>query len=357
MIPVSRPKIPLLLATVCVLVAVCVAVSACGGSTTTTLTSMASSSTSTASASVSRPGISPGISTTGTTKALPLPQLISPQSVKRKYTNLRYTGRSLAQRLDIYLPDSGRGPFPVIVQIHGGAFSVGDKADTQLDPVLSALSRGYAVVAINYRLSWEAKFPAAVNDAKAAVRYIRANARTYDLDPTRIAAWGDSAGGYLAAMLGTSRGISLVRTRGAIHASQWSMVQAVVDWYGPMDFGSVEAQWQADAVHTVTTDNAANSWESRFLGGAVSQSPGLVKKADPLTYAAASDPPFLVEHGTADKIVPVQQSENFAAALTKILGANKVKLVLLPGASHGYGQFDSTENLDLVLNWLDAHLK
>ena len=124
--------------------------------------------------------------------------------VTRKYLNKPYASLSAAQMLDIYLPEFGDGPFPVIIAIHGGAFMGCDKADLQVLPMLHGLKRGYAVVSINYRMSGEAKFPALIMDAKAAVRWIRANAAQYGFDPTCVAAWGGSAGGYLALMLGVS---------------------------------------------------------------------------------------------------------------------------------------------------------
>ena len=127
--------------------------------------------------------------------------------IRRKFLDVPYADLSPAQKLDIYLPDEGDGPFPVIISIHGGAFMGCDKADLQVLPMLEGLKRGYAVVAINYRLSGEAQFPALVHDAKAAVRWIRANAQRYGFDPSRIAAWGGSAGGYQASMLGVSAGI------------------------------------------------------------------------------------------------------------------------------------------------------
>ena len=129
-------------------------------------------------------------------------------SIKTQSLDVAYADASESQKLDIYLPNSGSGPFPVIVAIHGGAFLMGDKADGQLTPMLAGLDRGYAVVSINYRLSNEAKFPAQINDVKAAIRFVRANAGTYGLDPNKIAAWGGSSGGYLAAMLGTSGGVA-----------------------------------------------------------------------------------------------------------------------------------------------------
>jgi acetyl esterase/lipase len=124
--------------------------------------------------------------------------------ISRRWMDLPYAATSGAQRLDLYLPAEGKGPFPVILSIHGGAFLGGDKGDRQVIPMLEGLERGYAVVSINYRLSGEAIWPAQIHDCKAAVRWVRANAKQYRLDPDKIATWGGSAGGHLSAMVGTS---------------------------------------------------------------------------------------------------------------------------------------------------------
>ena len=110
--------------------------------------------------------------------------------IRRKFLNLPYAALSPSQILDLYLPDEGEGPFPVIIAIHGGAFMGGDKADFQVLPMLEGLKRNYAVASINYRLSWEASFPALVQDGKAAVRWLRAHAAEYHFRPDRLAAWG-----------------------------------------------------------------------------------------------------------------------------------------------------------------------
>lgn len=272
------------------------------------------------------------------------------------YTDLAYADASASQKLDLYLPSTGSGPFPVVVAIHGGAFKMGDKADGQEAAMLAALDRGYAVASINYRLSNEAIFPAQVNDAKAAVRYLRANAAKYNLDPSKIAAWGGSAGGYLAAMLGTTGGVADLEDMSQGNSDQSSAVQAVVDWFGPLSFLDMDPQFQASGTGPANHDDASSP-ESQLLGSALPDVPDLVKKADPTTYITADDPAFLIQHGTNDGNVPVEQSTNFAAALTKVLGSGAVTLKLLEGAGHADQAFMTTENVTLVLDWLDAHLK
>jgi len=278
--------------------------------------------------------------------------------IKRKLRDVPYANLSPAQKLDIYLPDEDNGPFPVIVSIHGGAFMGCDKADLQVTPMLEGLKRDYAVVAINYRLSGEAKFPALVHDAKAAVRWLRANAQHYGLDPQRIAAWGGSAGGYQASMLGVSAGIPELEDLSLGNPDQPCHVQAVVSWFAPTNFLKMDAQLSAlgfppppDQRH-----NDANSPESLLLGQKITEIPDRVEAANPETYVRPNAPPFLLQHGTQDEIVPVQQSVEFAAKLRQALGDDKVWLDLLERAGHADPRFEAPENIKRVLDFLDRAL-
>jgi acetyl esterase/lipase len=273
-------------------------------------------------------------------------------SVKRKYLDVPYASKSSAQQLDVYLPNSGTGPFPVILSIHGGAFAMGDKADGQLAPMLAGLDRGYAVVSANYRLSGEATFPAAIDDVKAAVRFLRANAAKYDLDTDRIVAWGGSAGGNLAALLGTSGAVAALSDPSLGNASQSDKVQAVIDWFGPIAFLQMDPEFRASRAGLANHDEASSP-ESQYLGAALPTVPGKVRAANPTTYISTDDPPFLIEHGEMDANVPVQQSQRFAKALSKVLGADKVTLKIIPGAGHMDPAFDTPANLKLVFDWLD----
>lgn len=279
--------------------------------------------------------------------------------IRRKFLDLAYASGSPAQKLDIYLPDQGGGPFPVIVSIHGGAFMGCDKTDIQVMPMLEGLKRGYAVVAVNYRLSGESRFPALVHDVKAAVRWIRANAGRYSLHPGKIAAWGGSAGGYLSSMLGVSADVWELEDLSMGNPDQPSAVQAVVDWFGPTNFLKMDEQLsacglapQADQRH-----NGANSPESMLLGGKITEIPEKVRVANPETYIRQGTPPFFIQHGTQDAIVPVQQSIEFAVKLRQVMGADKVQLELIEAAAHADPMFESPQNVSSILDFLDQCLK
>lgn len=279
--------------------------------------------------------------------------------ILRKDLDVPYATLSTAQKLDVYLPDSGMAPFPVIVSIHGGAFMGCDKSDAQVVPMLKGLERGYAVVAVNYRLSWQAKFPALVHDVKAAVRWIRANAPQYGFDPDRIAAWGGSAGGYLAAMLGTSAGVPELEDLTLGNPTQPSAVQAVVAWFAPTDFLLMDAQLAESGLAPPAgmRHSEANSPESLLLGEQITRVPELVKAANPETYISSKAPPFFLQHGRKDSTVPVQQSIGFAQKLRRAIGEDKVLLEVLADVEHVDVRFETPENVARVLDFLDQQLR
>ncbi|MEW5868152.1 MAG: alpha/beta hydrolase [Chloroflexota bacterium] len=279
--------------------------------------------------------------------------------IQRKYLDIAYAQVSESEKLDIYLPADGEGPFPVILGIHGGAFMGCDKADLHVLPMLEGLDRNYAVVSINYRLSWEAKFPALVHDAKAAVRWIRAHAEPYHFDPDKIAAWGGSAGGYLSTMLGTTANVKELEDLSLGNPYQPCNVQAVVAWFGPTDFLKMDEQLAANGMMPPVgfRHSEANSPESLLLGQLITEIPEKVRAANPETYIHPNMPPFYLQHGTGDATVPVQQSIEFAEKLKRALGEDRVILELLEGAEHADEAFNTLENVNKMLDFIDRHLK
>jgi len=279
--------------------------------------------------------------------------------IQRKMFDLAYATQSPAQMLDIYWPATGNGPFPVIIAIHGGAFMGGDKRDVQVTPMLQGLSRGYAVVAVNYRMSSEAIFPALVHDIKAAIRWVRANATQYLFDTARIAVWGGSAGGYLCLMAGVSAGVAQLEDLSLGNADQPCAVQAVVDWFGPTDFLKMDEQLAASGLAPAPqyAHCAADSPESLILGQQITKIPELVAAANPETYLQAGAPFFLIQHGDADDTVPYQQSVNFAAKAQALLGQERVILEILRGARHADPVFETANNVQKVLDFLDQTIR
>jgi len=249
--------------------------------------------------------------------------------------NLEYVpGGHERNRLDLYLPEKAARPLPVIVWIHGGGWTNGDKARV---PIASFATNGYAIAAINYRFSQHAIFPAQIHDCKAAVRWLRANAAKYGLDAAHFGAWGSSAGGHLVALLGTTAGVKDFEGPGG-NSNQPSRVQAVVDWYGPTDFLTV----------------GLKETRTRLLGGEPQSNKEKAIKASPITYVSKDAAPFLIMHGDKDRTVPISQSETFARAL-KQAGA-EVTFVVVKDAGHGGRLFTSPEHLKQLEAFFRKHL-
>jgi len=242
----------------------------------------------------------------------------------QSHLNLSYVAQGHPrQKLDLYLPEK-RKNLPLIIWIHGGAFRMGSKKN---GVPLDYVAEGYAVASLNYRLSQHALFPAQIEDCKAAVRWLRAHARQYRLDPRRFGAWGSSAGGHLVAMLGTTGDVKALDTGEYLEES--SRVQAVVDYFGPTDFLQMDAHRLPDGMAHDTPDSP----ESELVGGPIQENKDKVARANPITYITPSAPPFLIVHGEADPLVPHHQSELLTAALQK--ADVPVQFYTVEGGGHG----------------------
>ncbi len=287
---------------------------------------------------------------TGCTSAL------KPTTETTEYKDIVYASLSSSEKLDIYLPEDGSGSYPVILYVHGGAFKSGDKSQ-ELDFLDAALAKGIAVVSINYRLSSEAIFPAAIHDVKGAIRFIRVNAETYHIDADKMALWGASAGGNLVSLAGTTAGTDELYDPALGNATVSDDVIAVVDWFGPIYFSTMDAEFAAlNTTAALGATNSSASPESAYLGKTIGsqEAEPLVIQASPQTYITADDPSFFIQHGTADRNIPITQSINFAQKLSEVLGTSKVNFVTLEGAGHGTSEFRTSENIGIVLDWLET---
>lgn len=242
-------------------------------------------------------------------------------------------------RLDLAIPGN-KGPYPLIIWIHGGAWKGGSRHISSEHPARQQLARGYAVASIDYRLSQQALFPAQIHDCKAAIRWLRGNAETYNLDPSRFVVWGSSAGGHLAALLGTSGKVAELEDLSMGYPEMSSRVQGVVDWYGPTDFLKMGGKHDQET-----------SPESLLMGCPIQSCPDRVAKANPIAYISADDPPFFIQHGTVDKAVPLNQSELLYTALrdTKV----PVTFVPLQGVGHSDPRFLNAHNVVLIEAFID----
>jgi acetyl esterase/lipase len=256
--------------------------------------------------------------------------------------------------LDLYLPPETGGPVPVVVFLHGGGWRVGSRhtagpayrgaSPTPFERVAQA---GIAVASVDYRLSGEATFPAQLHDAKAAVRWLRARADELGVDPTRIAAWGESAGGHLAALLGLVSEPGLEGDVGFPGPS--SRVSAVVAWYAPTDLPGFAADADTDP-----TDPATR--EAQLLGAPVPTVPDAAAQASPLMHVSAGAPPFLLLHGESDRLIPCVQSVRLHTALVEA-GA-RADLYLYEDADHMWASSPEAaqQALDRTTDYLQRHL-
>ncbi len=243
--------------------------------------------------------------------------------------------------LDLYLPEPQQQleTVPAVVHFHGGGWRVGARSSLGpaiealgLSPIQRLVDAGFVVASADYRLSSTANFPAQLLDAKAAVRWLRAHAADYQVDPDRIYVWGDSAGGHLASLVGLTTGSNKYRGQRG-DAGEWAgmsdRVAAVAAWYPPTDLLRMGEQRLPNAVANA---DDSGSREALLLGAQPAEAPGKAAAASPLTYVGSHAPPFLLVHGTADRFVPPSQSTSLAAALEA--EGRDVELLLIEGADH-----------------------
>ncbi|GGD73516.1 alpha/beta hydrolase [Emticicia aquatilis] len=259
----------------------------------------------------------------------------------KSWIDIDYAGDNIiGHKLDIFLPKEGKAPFPVVVTIYGSAWFSNSSKGTCFNDGLgqTLLKNGFAVVSINHRSSRDAIWPAQIHDAKAAIRFIRANASEFSLDTSFLGITGFSSGGHLSTMAGVTSRIKSttinnlpIDLEGNIgkSLSESSHVDAVVDWFGPTDFLIM------DACGSSFSHNEAKSPESTLVGGAIQENKDKVALANPMSYVSKNTPPFLIFHGTKDPLVPHCESEKLYEKLQK--EEVKSELVIVEGGGHGPG--------------------
>ena len=267
----------------------------------------------------------------------------------RKFLNVRYAECTDDEVMDIYLPEQGEGPFPVIVDIHGGGWYYGAKSSLKIKPVLQGLKRGYAVVSLQYTWSVHGHFPIQIYDIKAAIRYLRANAAAYHINPDKIGLWGLSAGAHLASLAGTGAAVPQLEDLDMGNPRESSAVQCVVALYPIIDITKLERQHRQYGMNP--NEACTND------GMAPCKVPYLFALANPENYITKDCPPFFIQHGLADTVVPFQQSILFADKLEKIIGQDKVTLELFSQVDHAEAFFRTPENTEKIFTFLDKYLR
>jgi acetyl esterase/lipase len=270
------------------------------------------------------------------------PQLTVPENVSIEREIEYAKSGKVSLRLDMLRPkEPSATALPLVVFIHGGGWSGGDKVDGIYSLIPLVATGNYVGVSVNYRLSQDAIWPAQIYDCKAAIRWLRTNAQKYGIDPERIGVWGMSAGGHLVNLLGTTADVKeLEGDMGSPGPS--TRVSCVVDFCGPTDFRTIEPE-----------EKSVKPLLWQLLGGTVAEKPDAAKSASPMAHVNKDCPPFLIVHGTRDKLVPFEQATTFCAAL-KAAGVD-AKLITVEGGGHdGPGR---SEFRPAVQAFFEKHLR
>ena len=292
--------------------------------------------------------------------------------VRRQFRDIRYApGGEKAplshapdgdrRSLDIYLPNEGDGPYPVIVDIFGGGWFFGNKSSHKLEPALNLLKRGFAVVSINYSLSSQEKFPVPVYETKAAIRYVRAHAAEYQLDPNRIALLGESAGAHMATYCAVTSACHLMQGENWPNMDVSDAVQAVIAVYCPTDIGLSKEMFTVQQALTgmpalVQEYGEADSPEGTYIGGAPREKADAYFAANPENFLSKNCPPHLFLHGSCDQVVPIVGTMAYAAMMMHQIGEENVRFQVVDGGRHNILDFEEEWIYDLEAAFLKEKL-
>lgn len=272
-------------------------------------------------------------------------------NIHPKLPNISYGSTSSSQKLDLYKPD-GHGPFPVVIYVHGGGFRFGDRTMASSALIGGMIKAGYAVASVDYRLSGEAQFPAAVQDIFSAVAYLKDHSATLDLDTMNVAIFGESAGANLASLVGVAFNDPTFRQDVKTDDIDLKPI-AVVAHFPPVDFLQIDTMLETQGCKTRERHNASDSFESVYLGKPLEEARAKVAQTNPVTYVTAQSAPFLIQNGDNDCMVGSGQSGLLVAALKQ--SGVPVQYDQFPGASHGGSQFETPENIRKIISFIHSH--
>ena len=288
--------------------------------------------------------------------------------ITRKHLDVRYSDVSPNHVLDVYLPESGAGPFPVIVFVHGGGFLGGRKDYGALAPILACVSQGYALISVEYRLSMEAPWPACVHDVKCALRFVTARAGELGIDPERIVLWGTSAGGGINNAVAATLTGRRVDDASLGHPDVRPRVVALVNWFAVADWVSLAYQHNIPTEKTflVTSPTVADAqqyatrgWkrvEDAALGFAVEDDLPRAFATSPIRMVSDEFLPTLFQHGTADVVVPFADTVKMAETVNTRVRAGLATVRPLLGEIHGGPRFYAPDNIVATLRWIDERI-
>jgi acetyl esterase/lipase len=273
---------------------------------------------------------------------------IEAENITRKYLDVPY-GPADRQKVDIYLPDEGDGPFPAVLFLHGGGWEFGRKSDGQILPFMPGLGRGYAVVAVGYRLMPEIKYPENVFDVKALLRWIAEHGAAYHLDSSRVILTGASAGAHLAMVAAFTHGQPAFE---GASVSKTSRVVAVVEQYGPTDFLRQHAQYDESGYPRSYTPGDVSSID-RLLGVRAEDVPNLMHFVSPIHLVHRDIPPILIQHGRHDPVIPYQQATELYEKICALCGPDRSVLDISETLTHADPGYADDESVATIFGFLD----
>lgn len=261
--------------------------------------------------------------------------------------------------MDIYYPNVPRETYPVIIDIYGGGLYFGEKSSHKLQNSLALTEAGYVVISPNYSLIWQAPFPTQIAEVKAVIRWVRAQAQQYQFDPQKIVLSGESSGAHLAVLAAATASVNQMKSDFGDYLAEAETVAAVIASYGPYEFDTFAAQFAVLGIDNKYAETgAADSFEGQmFAKRAPKEVPALVQAYNPAMYFTPAMPPLLLLAGTADKVVPVLQSQNLAVQALNKMDPQNVAWQWVADANHGPKDFATPAIHSLKREWLAKHLK
>jgi len=293
---------------------------------------------------------------------------IDPTQFSRHWLDVPYADEDPRQVLDIWLPDDGDGPFPLVVFVHGGGWISGDKRENTMPGVFKLPSQGYAVACVEYRLAPQVTWPAPLFDVRAAIRWLRAHGSDYHLKTDKIVAWGNSAGGHILNMVAALGGRNIQRGEHLGNADQSDAIQGLVNLYAPSDMYQIDLcnVLPESAVADVTPGSALNAADTAaegmafphnlIMGFKCSRNPEAAAYGSPIHFVTENFPQAYFLHGTEDVVVPFSQSAAMTNKVNETCHEQRAKLESFSGAGHGHPSMKTDEVVDRIIDFIDAVL-
>ncbi len=270
------------------------------------------------------------------------------------------------QKLDLYLPDESDGPFPLIIFVHGGGWVMGGRRKNTMPGVFKVMSQGYAMATIEYRLAPAVHWPAPLEDVRTAIRFLRANAARFNLDPNKFAIMGNSAGGHLANMVAALDGRNIMRGEHLGYPDVDDSVQCLISVFSPTDLYKIDMDdWftlflaerqHGNIVIDADSQDPAEKNHNIMLGFVARENAAGAANASPINYITKNFPPAYYLHGLRDQIVPYTQSLSMWRKVNMVCGKDHAKLELFPEAMHGDKLMKTDDVINRILDFVDAHL-